>query len=290
MLSKFLFGKKAQAENEPSPDFSPQPVFSEDRTEVVDVDVSAIICNPFQPRKTFSEERLTELASSIREFGIIQPLIVRRVEEGYELIAGERRLRAAVLAGLKFVPCLLRNSEDKETAEIAMIENLQREDLHFFEEAAGYERLLSYFSFTQEALSARVGKTQSTIANKLRLLKLSPKVREGTYQSGLSERHARALLSIENEADQLKICQLVVEKRLTVKDTENLIKTIDCDKAADQATKRRPMVRIVKDVRIFINTMGELVKQMKKTGLAVEMNQEQNEDTITITMRVPKRR
>ena len=291
MLSKFLFGRSATEARPILSERESTPANIDDRAEVVELDVDSILCNPYQPRKSFSEEGLAELAASIQEFGVIQPLIVRRTAAGYELIAGERRLRASVMAGRNCVPCLVRISEDKETAEIAMIENLQREDLHFFEEAAGYEKLLSLFSFTQEDLSSRVGKNQSTIANKLRLLKLSPKVREVIFQAGLSERHARALLKIEDESEQLKICQTVVSNRLTVKDTENLIQSLENEKSELQSkVKRRPMLRIVKDVRIFINTMGELVNQMKKTGLAVDMKQEQNEESIIITMVVPKRR
>ena len=128
--------------------------------EVVDINVDTIAPNPFQPRKSFSDEGLAELSASIREFGIIQPLIIRKIDKGYELIAGERRLRASIIAGLTNVPCIIREASDKEMAEIALIENLQREDLHFFEEAFGYESLLSQFSLTQEVLAIRVGKTQ----------------------------------------------------------------------------------------------------------------------------------
>ena len=140
------------------------------RTEIVSIPLSQIMPNPFQPRKTFSAEGLQELCASIREFGVIQPLIVRKTDSGYELIAGERRLRASGLAGRDDVPCVLRDASDKEMAEIALIENLQREDLHYFEEALGYEKLLRQFNLTQEVLAERVGKTQSSIANKLRLL------------------------------------------------------------------------------------------------------------------------
>ena len=290
MFSKFLFGKSAPGEYA-----SPKPLEDDQEVavggEFIDIDITLITTNPFQPRKIFSDEALSELASSIKEYGVIQPLIVRRTDSGYELIAGERRLRASVLAGRVSVPCIVRVSEDKETAELAMIENLQREDLHFFEEAAGYEKLLSQFFLKQEDLSCRIGKNQSTIANKLRLLKLPSRIRDFVYQNGLSERHARALLKIEQESEQLEILTTVIDKNLTVKETEALIEKIELDRAAEQIkTKRKPMLRIIKDVRIFINTMNELVTQMKKTGLPVQMKQEQDEDTVTITMIVPKRR
>lgn len=259
--------------------------------EVFDVNVDRIVPNPFQPRKSFSDEGLAELSASIREFGVIQPLIARKGIKGYELIAGERRLRASVIAGLTNVPCIIREASDKEMAEIALIENLQREDLHYFEEAVGYESLLSQFSLTQEVLAARVGKSQSTIANKLRLLRLPARVREIIFSAGLSERHARALLKLENESDQLRIVKIIVENSMTVKEAEALICDVQINMADKVETpKRPPMLRIVKDVRIFINTVHELVAQIKKTGLPVRVTQEQDADTVTITMVVPKRR
>lgn len=285
MFGKFLFGRTTtDAGNEVS-------LTEERQVEVIEIETGCIAPNPFQPRKMFSDEGLAELCSSIREFGVIQPLIVRQCESGYELIAGERRLRASILAERTHVPCIVRVSPDKEMAEIAMIENLQREDLHYFEEAAGYEKLLSQFSLTQEDLAERVGKRQSTIANKLRLLKLSSAVREVIQGSDLTERHARALLKIEQEAEQLRVARTVVENKLTVKETEKLILASgQTTTSADEPAKRPPMLRIVKDVRIFINTVHELVTQMKKTGLAVRVTQEQDDDTVTITMVVPKRR
>ena len=290
-FSKFLFNRATPDERTNSPEVESAPERMDDGAEVIEIDLINIIANPFQPRKTFSDEGLAELAASIREFGVIQPLIVRRTETGYELIAGERRLRSSVLAGRVSAPCIVRQSDDKEMAEIAMIENLQREDLHFFEEAAGYENLLSQFSLTQEELAERVGKSQSTIANKLRLLKLSPQVREIVLRGELSERHARALLKMEQDEEQLTVIRTVVENKLTVKETEALISDIEESKNEKLGPeKRKAMLRIIKDVRIFINTMHELVAQMKKTGLAVRVNQEQDEDTITITMIVPKRR
>jgi ParB family chromosome partitioning protein len=291
MFSKFLFGKASTVETTAlqTSDEVTQAII--ERGELVEIDIDVISTNPFQPRKIFSDEGLSELAASIQEFGVIQPLIVRLTDTGYELIAGERRLRAAVLAGRSSVPCVVRKFADKESAELAMIENLQREDLHFFEEAAGYEMLLTQFLLKQEELSERIGKNQSTIANKLRLLKLPLLIRDMVFQNGLSERHARALLKLKHEREQFDVIRIVVDNNLTVKETEALIDKLLNDKDAEQANcKRKPMLRIVKDVRIFINTMNELVTQMKKTGLSVQMKQEQNDDSITITMVVPKRR
>lgn len=259
--------------------------------EVIEVEIERIVSNPFQPRKTFSEEGLIELSSSIREFGVIQPLIVRQTPSGYELIAGERRLRASIMAQFDRVPCVVRRVSDKEMAEMALIENLQREDLHFFDEASGYEKLLTQFNLTQDVLASRIGKDQSTIANKLRLLKLPASVREIIFRERLTERHSRALLKIDGEHSQLEILQVVVEKKMNVRETDSFIedhlKNVDSKPPLKQQQK---LLKIVKDVRIFINTIGELVKQMKNAGLDVQLTQEQDDDFVTITMVVPKRR
>ena len=264
---------------------------SEKGVEIVEVSLDQISANPFQPRKTFSEEGLAELTASIREYGIIQPLVLRKADDGYEIIAGERRFRAATRIGLTAVPCLVRQASDKEMAEIALIENLQREDLHYFEEAAGYEKLLTQFGLTQEVLAKSVGKDQSTIANKLRLLKLAPEVRNFIFQANLTERHSRALLKIDEVSSQMDVLQIVAEHKLNVRDTESLIEERLQSQSPDPIPpKRRMMLKVVKDVRIFINTVGELVKQMKKAGLDVRLTQTQDEDTVTLTMIVPKRR
>ena len=284
-ISNFFFNR-TQPENTP---FSVKA--EKDSLEVLEIPIPQVSPNPFQPRKTFSEEGLSELCSSIREYGVIQPLLVRKTSTGYELIAGERRLRASLLAGLEVVPCVVRQVEDKEMAEIALIENLQREDLHYFEEAVGYEKLLTQFDLTQEVLAVRVGKNQSTIANKLRLLKLSPDVREYILREKLTERHSRALLKIVDVQEQLAVLHEVVANKLNVRDTEAFIDARLQSPAEIPSPVRRPqMLRIIKDVRIFINTIGELVKQMKKAGVDVRLTQEQNEDSIMITMVVPKRR
>ena len=283
-ISSFFFNRNLD-ENTP-----PEAVNLREH-DIIELSLNQIEINPFQPRKTFSEDGLAELTASILEFGIIQPLVIRRTDKGYELIAGERRLRASKLAGLSTVPCVIRDATDKEMAEIALIENLQREDLHFFEESAGYDMLLTQFELTQEELAKRVGKNQSTIANKLRLLKLSSEVRDFIFQAHLTERHSRALLKVEDEATQLEILHTVVENKFNVRDTELLIEQkLKPTTNSSKGIKKQPMLRVVKDVRIFINTVGELANQMKKVGLDVKLTQVQDEDTVTITMIVPKRR
>lgn len=263
--------------------------------EVQHIEIDKIVPNPFQPRKTFNEEALQELALSIREFGVIQPLLVRTMPSGenYELVAGERRLRASKLAGLGHVPVIVKELNDKEMAELAMIENLQREDLHYLEEAEGFQQLISNFGFTQEELAKRVGKTQSTIANKLRLLKLEPTVRKVLVDENLTERHARALLKLNRPDLQFQILHNIKEKGLNVRETEGLIEEVLADISREMSKKDSPkqnIVRIVKDVRIFLNTINKIVGEMKKTGLNIKVKQDQDDEYITINLRIPKRR
>lgn len=269
------------------------PANAANLNEVYQVSTKEVIPNPFQPRKTFNEESLQELASSISEFGVIQPLLVRRTEAGFELVAGERRLRASRLAGLSHVPVIIKQLDDKEMAELAMIENLQREDLHFLEEAEGFQQLLINFGFTQEELAKRVGKTQSTVANKLRLLKIAPDVRKVLVDENLTERHARALLKVSEPELQMQILDTVREKKLNVRETEGLIEDVLAEISREIAKKETPkqnVVKIIKDVRIFLNTINHVVGEMKKTGLKIKIKQEQDDDFININLRIPKRR
>lgn len=260
--------------------------------EVQKADINTIIPNPFQPRKLFNDESLTELSTSIREYGIIQPLLVRRLGEGYELIAGERRLRASKLAGLTEVPVIVRDLDDKEMAELAMIENLQREDLHFLEEALGYQTLIASFGLTQEELARRLGKSQSTIANKLRLLKLPGDVQTSIIDDSLTERHARSLLKIEDADTQRKILDIVRQKNYNVRETENLIDEIleDISREMSKKASRQNVVKIIRDARIFINSINKLTTDIKKSGLNVTVKQEQDDDYVTISLRIPKRK
>ena len=262
------------------------PAMPEKEVRLLPID--EIVPNPFQPRKKFNEAALADLAASIGEFGIIQPLVVRQIENSFELVAGERRLRASKLAGLKEVPVVIKMLTDKETAEIAMIENLQREDLHFMEEAAGFAQLLENFGFTQEELAGRMSKSQSTIANKLRLLKLSEAVCQRIFDDKITERHARSLLRLPSEALQLQALQLIADKSLNVRDTEALIQKMLDDTA--KGKKKKKVIGLVRDVRIFINTIDQMANQMKQSGFRVKVQQEQSEDSITIKMVIPKQK
>lgn len=253
------------------------------------VKIEDVFVNPFQPRKEFNQESLWELSESIRDFGILQPLLVRKGAYGYELIAGERRLRAAKMAGQMEVPVLVRQMSDVEMAEIALIENLQRENLHFFEEAEGLERLLREFCFTQEKLALRMGKKQSTIANKLRLLRLPVKVRQLIQKEKLSERHARALLAIEDEPAQLSIVEAVCREKLTVRQTEELVQRAKQPRQAGKDATRQNVIRLVRDARIFLNTLRHIVEEMKRSGLHVEVEEREGQNHIIVTMKVPKK-
>lgn len=247
--------------------------------------------NPFQPRKTFHDESLKELAASIKEYGIIQPLLVRPLENSsdYELIAGERRLRASKLLALNEVPVIIQNLNDADVAELAMIENLQREDLHFLEEAEGYNQLIEQFGLTQEEMARKVGKSQSTVANKLRLLKLSTAVRKLLRENELTERHARALLKIAEESLQLEVLQEVIANGWNVRQTEEWIEQISRE-IAEKPVQKQKVVRVIKDVRIFMNSIQKVVGDMKKSGLKIKMKQEQDDDYIVLQLKIPKRK
>lgn len=251
--------------------------------KVVKVPIGQIFPNPYQPRKSFDEAALEELSASIAQYGVLQPLLVSPAEDGrYLLIAGERRLRASRMAKLTEVPVIISDYTTQQIAEIALIENLQREDLHFLEEAEGYEQLMEQFHLTQEAMAARVGKKQSTIANKLRLLRLSPAVRKVLVDAGLSERHARALLKLDDDAKRLEVLEVVVAKNYSVRQTEEYINKLLED---SQQEKRRRIV-IVNDVRIYLNSIKQVVNAIKDVGIPVNMEQTVEGDEVIVSVRI----
>ncbi len=253
--------------------------------KVVKVPISQIFPNPYQPRKTFADEALADLCVSIKEYGVLQPLLVSPADDGrYMLIAGERRLRASRLANLTEVPVIISDYTSQQIAEIALIENLQREDLHFLEEAEGYEQLMNEFHLTQEAMAARVGKKQSTIANKLRLLRLTAPVRKVLVEAGLSERHARALLKLDDDAKRLEVLAVVVEKNFSVRQTEDYIaRLLD---AGDKEKKKKRRMVIVNDVRIYLNSIKQVVNSIKDVGIPVNMEQTMEGDEVIISLRI----
>lgn len=251
--------------------------------KVVKVAIDQIFPNPYQPRKNFDEEALRDLSASIAQFGVLQPLLVAPADNGcYMLIAGERRLRASKMAKLQEVPVIISEYTSQQIAEIALIENLQREDLHFLEEAEGYEKLMEEFHLTQEAMAARVGKKQSTIANKLRLLRLSDRIRKILVEGGLTERHARALLKLDDEEKQVQVLTVVIDNGYSVRQTESYIEKLLEDKKQE---KKKRMV-IVNDVRIYLNSIKQVVSAIKDVGIPVAMEQTVEGDDVIVSLRI----
>lgn len=255
---------------------------------VREVPVEEISPNPYQPRQQFTEEEMAELAKSIRQYGVLQPVVARPAPQGWELVAGERRLRACKMIGLKTIPVLVKELTDQDLALLSLVENLQRENLSFLEEAQGYYNLLAEFGFTQEELAQKIGKSQSTIANKIRLLKLSPRVRSYISREIITERHARALLKVKGEDEQLSVLKKIVEKGLTVQETEALIKKILAGNG-QKKTRRQRFLRIYKDMRIFFNSIQQAVEELQRVGFAAQFEREEKDDHYEITVIIPKK-
>lgn len=248
--------------------------------------VDEIVPNPHQPRKVFDERALTELAESIRMYGILQPLTVRRRGQGYELVAGERRLRAAVKAGLHQVPCLLAQVGEEDSALLALMENLQRRDLDCWEEAEAIAHLIAEYHLTQEQAAEKLGKSQSAVANKLRLLRLSQPVRAMLQQNGLSERHARALLRLCDEEEQLHVLRQIVSRGYNVARTEEYI-----EQRLQELRTTPPKGRstyVIKDVRLFLNSVNRGLHLMRTAGVNAALGRQDTEEEILLTIRIPK--
>lgn len=263
----------------------------EDRT-LRRIRVSDIVRNPNQPRKYFDPEAIAQLAESIRQYGVLNPLTVRRVPGGgYELVAGERRLRAARVAGLTDVPCLVIAADNEDSSAIALVENLQRRDLDFFEEAEGFRRLIDQYGLTQEEAARKVGKTQSAVANKLRLLRLSEQNMELIRSAGLTERHARCLLRLEQEADRINATNYIIEHDLNVNRAEQYIDALLLEKQSPPASGgERKVVRLIKDVRFFLNTLNRAVGVMVDAGIGATVDQTEEDDCLTLTIQIPHAR
>ena len=237
--------------------------------------VEAIRPNPRQPRRLFDETGLRELAASIRRHGILQPLVVRRRPDGWELVAGERRLRAARLAGLETVPCVEAEVDERESALLALVENLQRQDLHYFEEAAAIADYLRRTGITQEEAAAQLSRSPSAVANKLRLLRLSPACQALLLEKGLTERHARALLRLEDEEERLAAARRAAGKQLNVAQLQS----------SPPAGRR---TYILKDVRLFINSVDRGLRIVRDAGVDAQCLREDTEEEIVMTIRIPR--
>lgn len=239
--------------------------------------------NPNQPRRTFNQEELVNLAISIRMNGILQPITVRETEKGYEVVSGERRLRASRLAGMLSVPCIVIEVNNFKSAIYALIENLQRQNLGYFEEAIAIEKLMNDFGLSQDEVAKQIGKAPSTVSNKLRLLTLPIKVRETLCENGLSERHARALLKLPEEKI-MPVLEKVIEKKLNVTQTEEYIDELMAEKANKRITKT-----MFSDVRIFLKTINHAVDTMKKAGIKADIKKEEIEESFVYHIKIPKK-
>lgn len=247
------------------------------------IDIEKIKANENQPRTIFDDEKIAELATSIKENGLIQPLIVRKYNRNYQIIAGERRYRACKLAGLKTVPCIIKDIDDKQMDTYAIIENIQREDLTPIEEANAYKTLIDTYGMSQTELANKVGKKQSTIANKLRLLKLSDEVKDALKSKQITERHARAMLSLQPEKQE-EVLHEVIDKSLNVKQTETLI-----NKPPKIKKKNKGTVKAVsRNFKIAINTINQATDLILKSGVEVTSETEENDNEYVIILRVKK--
>ena len=261
------------------------------RGGIVSLRVEDLSPNPVQPRKHFDEQALRELSESIQSYGILNPLTVRLRCGKYELVAGERRLRAARMAGLREVPCILVDVNMEDASLLALIENLQRKDLDFLEEAEGLQRLIRMFGMSQEEAARRIGKSQSAVANKLRLLKLPREVLESLREHGLSERHGRALLRLPDAAAQKLALAYVLENDLTVAATESYVDTLLSPPGEAPEEKREPRRSLVlKDVRIFLNSLTRNIDLMKQGGIDAGVKRVETEDSLILTISIPKNR
>ncbi len=253
--------------------------------KVIDVPVEQIAANPYQPRAEFVETELLSLAASIKADGILQPLSVRQKGERFELIAGERRLRAAILAGLKSVPCIVCDVSDRTSALLSLVENIQRKDLGFFEEADAIARLIDFYGMTQEDAALRLGYAQSTLANKLRLRKLTAEERAMITEAGLTERHARALLRLPEGEKRVEAIRKISRGRLNVESTERLIDTmIEREHYRERIRKGSAIFR---DLRLFMNTVNKAVETMQIAGVAVNVDKKERDGVLDYHIMIP---
>lgn len=254
-------------------------------TRVIQVAPEEILSNPHQPRTEFEEVEILSLAESIQQNGLLQPLSVRKLPDGYELIAGERRLRAARELGLPTVPCIVFDVSDRTSAILSLVENIQRQNLNFFDEAAAIQRLIASYGMTQEDAAVKLGRAQSTVANKLRLLKISEPHRALILKYGLTERHARALLKLSSLEDRETVLQQVIKRNLNVEKTEQLIADLlHQQKERESYRQRSPFFQ---NVRIFVNTIQKAVETMQAAGIQADARKIQHDDFVEYRVYIP---
>lgn len=253
-------------------------------SQLIQIDIQKIIANPYQPRTNFDKDALNELSQSILENGLIQPIVVRPSLNGkYEIVAGERRFKAASMVGYQKIPCIVQDYTDLQSAQIALIENIQRENLSPIEEAEAFHTLIEMTGMTQQELAVKLGKTQSTIANKLRLLKLPDTVKEALKERKMTERHARAMLSITDKQVIDEITQKVIENKMTVSETEKVVK-----EQMKAHKKTQKVMVLTQSVRIALNTIKQAVNMIRMSNIDIDMSEEDQEDVYVITLKVAK--
>ncbi len=253
--------------------------------EIKAIPVAEIVPSPYQPRTVFDDDRIEELCQTIKTHGVIQPIVVRVRGGKFEIIAGERRWRAVQKLGSPTIPAVIRDFNDSQAASIALIENLQREGLTAIEEAYAYQRLMVLHELTQESLAQRIGKGQSTIANKIRLLNLCEPVKLAMMERKITERHARAMLGLDNEEQQIRLLEEIIEKDLNVKQTEARIEFLK--KTTSKKTTRK--VSFSKDIRLAVNTIRQSVDLVSSSGLKIVTDEKVYEDYYEFVIRIPKK-
>lgn len=261
-------------------------------SKITQIPLEDIYRSPYQARKIFNEEELLELSRSIKAYGVIQPIIVRQFGKKFQIVAGERRYKACKLLGLKEIPAIVQEMDDEKAAAISIIENLQRKELNYFEEANAYNILIEFFGMTQEELASKVGKSQSAIANKLRLLRLPEMVREKISPEAMSERHVRALLKLNSAEMQIEIINQIYERDLTVAQTEDIVLRTSQNNIPQQKDKNEPGQKysmIIRDARIFLNTIRETVKRAKQTGVDIVMTENDAQEEYIVVIKIAKK-
>src|SRR6056297_299120 len=256
------------------------------KNRIEKIDTDKIEPNPHQPRSEFSKENLQELAESIENFGIIQPLIVSKKDDKYQLIAGERRLRAAKLIDLEQVPAIINNYKEEEVAEISLVENIQRQDLNFLDEALAYYSIMNKFNLNQTEMAEKVGKSQGTIANKLRILKLPEEILALIRKYNLSERHARALLKVDDNEKQKEFIKEAKEKDLSVR---GLNRKIDKYLKKQKEPDSKNVKTYYADMRLLKNTLNSPIDQLRKAGIEVKVDKQDDKEYIRYNIEIPKK-